>query len=155
MPEESAVLKVLPGRRRSDDNEPIGLACKRPLCDREVAQPAGRSRPRKFCSDTCRRLYHRERQKAQVGLYEAQRIADQYGLTITPHASGTSKSAVSQRPTAGGLPNSAQLALSLIAQELETIRVDLDDGVLLTALDVYDRLADAKTLGDRLLRGGT
>lgn len=149
MPEGSRVLKMVPMRGRADGTEPIGLPCTRPLCDQEVIQPTGRSRPRKFCSDTCRRLYHRDRRKAQVGLYEAQRIAELYGLAITPLAADRSKL------TTGTRPSSAQMALALIAQELETIRVDLEDGVLLTALDVYDRLVDAKTQGDRLLRAGT
>src|SRR5690349_17337958 len=76
----SARLKVLPGPGPADIAPP--LACKRPLCGREVEQPSGRSRPREFCTDACRVRYQRERDLARGALLEARRVAAQYEVDV-------------------------------------------------------------------------
>lgn len=147
----SAKLKVLPGPGRAESAP--ALACKRPLCGREVEQPSGRSRPREFCSAGCRVLYQRERDLARAALLEARRVAAQYevDLPTSPRPDPVRPQASAPSPAGPALSASYQ-ALSLIAQVMESIRSDLDDGVRLTVEAVVSRLMEAKLAGDRLLR---
>ena len=151
MTRSRAKLKVLPDPGPANSAPP--LACKRPLCGREVEQPSGPSRPREFCSAPCRVRYQRERDLAKAALLEARRVAAQYELDVStslkPDPVRPQTSAPS--PTGPALSASYQ-ALSLIAQVLESIRTDLDDGVRLTVEAVVSRLMEAKLAGDRLLR---
>lgn len=147
----SARLKVLPGPAAVDSVPP--LACKRPLCGREVEQPSGRSRPREFCSDDCRVRYQRERDLARSALMEARRVAAQYEVDVpTSVRADPARPRTSARRPAEPVPSASYLALSLIAQALESTRTELNDGVLLTADAVVSRLMEAKLAGDRLLR---
>jgi hypothetical protein len=147
----SARLKVLPGPGPADSAPP--LACKRPLCGQEVEQPSGRSRPREFCTDACRIRYQRERDLARTALLEARRVAAQYEVDLpTSLRSDPVRPQTSARSPAGPALSASYQALSLIAQVLESIRTDLDDGVLLTVEAVVSRLVEAKLAGDRLLR---
>jgi hypothetical protein len=134
-------------------------ACKRPQCGHEIESPRGRSRPREFCSDICRNLYQRERDQARNALLEARRLAQQYGIDETPASEPAPAIAEQPQrpPSVPGLPSvtSSQLALSLIAQVLESIRVDLHDGVPLDLDGVLARITKAKEDGDRLLRSHT
>lgn len=149
----SAKLKILPGPSQVDGT--LALACKRPLCGRAVQQPSGRSRPREFCSDPCRIRYQRERDLARAALLDAQRVAAQYEVGAKPSPRAKSRLHQTSDPNAldPELSTSFQ-ALSLIAQVLESVRNDLDDGVPLTAETVLSRLIRAKLAGDRLMRSG-
>src|SRR5436305_11156140 len=69
-------LRALPTTQT--DRDDVRRVCKRPPCGRVVVAPSGRSRPREFCSDTCRLMYQRERKKVASALIEAQRLAVQY-----------------------------------------------------------------------------
>lgn len=147
----SAKLKVLPDPGLADSAPP--LACKRPLCGRGVQQPSGRSRPREFCSATCRVRYQRERDLAKTALLEARRIAAQYEVDVpTSLKPGPVRPQTSAPSPAVPALSASYQALSLIAQVLESIRTDLDDGVRLTVETVVSRLMEAKLVGDRLLR---
>jgi hypothetical protein len=154
VPGRQAVVRLLPIPQPGTGI--LRRACKRPRCSNEIDPPAGRSRPREFCSDACRSVYHRERNQARNTLLEARRLAEQYEIDETavtepaPHAAE-----LPERPP--GLPSLASvrpghLALSLIAQALESIRVDLQDGVPLDLEGVLVRISTAKEEGDRLLR---
>ena len=131
-------------------------SCKRPRCSNEIDPPAGRSRPREFCNDACRNLYHRERDQARSTLLEARRLAAEYKIDETaikelaPHALEPSEHPASTPSLASVRPG--YLALSLIAQALESIRVDLRDGIPLDLEGVLARITTAKEQGDRLLR---
>lgn len=131
-------------------------SCKRPRCGNEIDPPAGRSRPREFCSDACRNRYHRERDQARGTLLEARRLAAEYEIdqTVTkepaPHALELSEHPASTPSLTSVRPG--HLALSLIAQALESIRVDLRDGIPLDLEGVLARITTAKEQGDRLLR---
>jgi hypothetical protein len=151
MPERSAAVRLLPTRQPGPGT--LRRACKRPLCGNEVDQPSGRSRPREFCSDGCRTLYQRERSQAKAMLMEAWRVATQYDIEdATPtDAPLPSVGSHDQLPRTSS-PSPSHLALSLIAQALEEIRVDLRDGVPLNLAAVLDRLTRAKEEGDRLVR---
>lgn len=87
---------------------------------------------------------------------EARRLAQQYKIDETPttepapHATDLSGSPPSLPSLAVVRPG--HLALSLIAQALESIRVDLQDGVPLDLEGVLARITAAKEEGDRLLR---
>ena len=150
-PEHRATLRLLPTRQ--PDPAVLRRACKRPRCANEIDPPAGRSRPREFCSDECRHQYQRERDQARNVLLEARRLALQYEIDETtaaePSPPGTSSP--EQAPISTG-PSPSHLALSLVAQALESIRVDLRDGVALDLEGALARLAKAKEEGDRLLR---
>ena len=148
----SAKLRVLPGPGPADIAPPP-LACKRPLCGQEVEQPPGRSRPREFCEDTCRVLYKRERGLARAALLEARRVAAQYEVDVpTGLGADPDRSRTPAHGSASPVLSASYLALSLIAQALESTRLDLNDGVPLTAEAVVSRLMEAKLAGDRLLR---
>lgn len=153
VPERQATVRLLPIPQPGTGV--VRRTCKRPRCCNEIDPPAGRSRPREFCSDACRNLYHRERAQARNTLLEARRLAAEYkidetvpepaprGLEVSEHTSSLS-SLESVRP--------GHLALSLIAQALESIRVDLQDGTPLDLEGVLARITTAKEQGDRLLR---
>jgi hypothetical protein len=144
-------LRVLPGTTSVDSAPP--LACKRPLCGREVEQHPGRSRPREFCTDACRVRYQRERDLARAALLDAQRIAAQYDVDVSAgRRPDRAPPPVSADSSVGPMPSESYLALSLIAQALESIRADVDDGMPLTIEAVVSRLTDAKLAGDRLMR---
>lgn len=165
MQQGTRALRALPTSRT--DSEDVPRACKRPLCGRVVAQPSGRSRPRDFCSDTCRLTYRRERNKVASALLEAQRLAVQYGVDTgeyrtrapgVPRESTanqeypTRAAGVLRESTASQLPSPAEVALALIAQCLESVRIDLQDGMQLSPEDVLTRLIRVKDQGDRFLR---
>lgn len=149
--ERRTTIRLLPTRR--PDLGVLRRACKRPRCGNEIDPPPGRSRPREFCSDECRNLYQRERDQARNVLLEARRLALQYEIdemvTAEPSDHG---SGVPDRPPDSTVPSSSHLALSLVAQALESIRVDLRDGVALDLEGVLARMTRAKEDGDRLLR---
>ena len=110
--------------------------------------------PRDFCSDNCRTLYQRERDQARNNLLEARRPAMQYEIDdtaateLSPRQRGPELSA-----TPGSLPSptASYLALALIAQALESIRVDMQDGEPVGVEEVLARITQAKEEGDRLL----
>jgi hypothetical protein len=154
VPGRQATVRLLPTSQ--PDTGALRRTCKRTRCGNEIDLPAGRSRPRQFCSDACRVLYHRERDQARSALLEARRLAAEYeidetGMTVpVPHALE-----LPERPAS--LPSLASvgpgyLALSLIAQALESIRVDIRDGIPLDFEGVLARITAAKEAGDRLLR---
>jgi predicted nucleic acid-binding Zn ribbon protein len=151
LPERQTTLRVLPTRQ--PDPAVLRRACKRPRCGNEIDRPAGRSRPREFCSDECRNLYQRERDQARNVLFEARRLALQYEIDETAAAESSLHGTGSPErvPNSTG-PSPSHLALSLVAQALESIRVDLQDGVPLDLEGVLARMARAKEEGDRLLR---
>jgi hypothetical protein len=144
-------LKVLPSSGLAGHAPP--LACKRPLCGRTVEQPLGRSRPREFCTDACRVRYQRERGLARAALVDAQRVAAQYEVAAPASpGTGSGQHRISEPRAPDPELSASYQALSLIAQVLESVRNDLDDGVLLTVETVLSRLTKAKLAGDRLLR---
>jgi predicted nucleic acid-binding Zn ribbon protein len=151
VPERQTTIRLLPTRQ--PDPGVLRRACKRPRCGNEIDPPAGRSRPREFCSDECRNLYQRERDQARNVLLEARRLAFQYEIDETatgePSTHGTGSP---ERPSSSPGPSPSHLALSLVAQALESIRVDLQDGVTLDPEGVLARITRAKEDGDRLLR---
>jgi hypothetical protein len=129
-------------------------ACKRPLCGNEIDPPVGRSRPREFCSDSCRALYQRERDQARSGLLEARRLAAQYEVDDTAGDSPRRRKAGERPADRDGLSaaTASYLALALVAQALESARVDMRDGTLVAADEVLARITRAKEEGDRLLQ---
>jgi len=153
MAERLADIKLLPVRQPSLGT--LHRACKRPRCSNEIDPPAGRSRPREFCSNACRTLYQRERDQARAGLLEAHRLAAQYEVDDTAEDAvaachdGPEQSAVE----AGDVPpaGASYLALALVAQVLESIRVEIQDGQPVGIDEAMDRLTRAKEQGDRLL----
>jgi hypothetical protein len=153
--ERQATVKLLPVPQPSLGT--LRRACKRPRCGNEIDPPEGRSRPRDFCSDSCRTLYQRERDQARNNLLEARRLAVQYEIDDSAAAEGSTRQG---RPPAelpadpGSLPSAtaSHLALALIAQALESIRVDMQDGEPVGLEEVLARITQAKEEGDRLLR---
>jgi hypothetical protein len=101
-------------------------------------------------------LYHREREQARSALLEARRLAAEYKIDVTavaeasPHAPKPSEHPPSL-PSLASVPP-GHLALSLIAQALESIRLDMRDGIPLELEEVLSRITTAKEQGDRLLR---
>lgn len=151
VPERQTTIRLLPTRQ--PDPGVLRRACKRPRCGNEIDPPAGRSRPREFCSDECRNRYQRERDLARNVLLEARRLALQYEIDETATAEPSTYGAGSpDRPSSSTGSSSSHLALSLVAQALESIRVDLQDGVTLDLEGVLARMTRAKEDGDRLLR---
>lgn len=152
VPERQTTIRLLPTRQ--PDPGVLRRACKRPRCGNEIDPPVGRSRPREFCSDECRTLYQRERDQARNVLLEARRLALQYDIdetvTAEPSTHGTGSP---EGPSSSTGPSPSHLALSLVAQALESIRLDLQDGVTLDLEGVLARMTRAKEDGDRLLRG--
>lgn len=151
VPERQTTIRLLPTRQ--PDPGVLRRACKRPRCGNEIDPPAGRSRPREFCSDVCRNLYQRERDQARNVLMEARRLALQYEIDETAVAGSSAHGTDSpERLVSSTGPSPSHLALSLVAQALESIRVDLQDGVTLDPEGVLARMTRAKEDGDRLLR---
>lgn len=151
VPERQTMIRLLPTRQ--PDSGVLRRACKRPRCGNEIDPPAGRSRPREFCSDVCRNLYQRERDQARNVLMEARRLALQYEIDETAAAESSAHGTDSpERLVSSTGPSPSHLALSLVAQALESIRVDLQDGVTLDPEGVLARMTRAKEDGDRLLR---
>jgi hypothetical protein len=152
--EEQTTLRLLPTGQ--DFAGELRRACKRPLCGNEVDLPDGRSRPRVFCTPDCRNLYQRERDQARSNLLEARRLALQYEIDDTDpvEVSSQHRQQVDQPEESGGLPaaRASYLALSLVAQALEEIRVDLQDGERVGLEEALARISRAKEEGDRLLR---
>jgi predicted nucleic acid-binding Zn ribbon protein len=152
--ERQATVRLLPARQ--SDPDALRRACKRPRCGNEIDPPAGRSRPREFCSDSCRNLYQREREQARNNLLEARRLAAQYEIDDTAAAEGPPRQREPAEPPQdpGGLPLAAAsyLALALVAQALESIRVDMQGGKPAGPDEVLARITQAKEEGDRLLR---
>jgi len=152
--QQQAPLRLLPTGQ--DVAGELRRACKRPRCGQEVDPPDGRSRPRVFCSANCRNLYQRERDQARSNLLEARRIALQYEIDDTDLAEVSSqhRGQGDQPETSVGVPavTASYLALSLVAQALEEIRVDLQDGESVGLGEVVARISRAKEEGDRLLR---
>jgi hypothetical protein len=151
VPERQTTIRLLPTWQAGPGV--LRRACKRPRCGNEIDPPPGRSRPREFCSDVCRNLYQRERDQARNVLMEARRLALQYEIdetaTAEPSAHGTDSP---EQPISSRGPSPSHLALALVAQTLESIRVDLQDGVTLDLEGVLARMTRAKEDGDRLLR---
>jgi hypothetical protein len=151
--ERQAAIRLLSARQAGPGT--LRRACKRPRCGNEIDPPAGRSRPREFCSDTCRHLYQRERDQARNNLLEARRLAAQYEVDDTAAAGGSPRQRTPAGPPAvpGGLPAAAAsyLALALVAQALESIRADLRGGTPVGPDEVLARVTRAKEEGDRLL----
>jgi predicted nucleic acid-binding Zn ribbon protein len=150
-PQRQTRVRLLPTRQ--SDPGVLRRACKRPRCGNEIWPPAGRSRPREFCSDECRNLYQRERDQARNTLMEARRLALQYEIDeTTANEPPTQGVVLAKRSSVSTGPSPSHLALSLVAQALESIRIDLRDGVTLDLEGVLDRITRAKEEGDRLLR---
>jgi hypothetical protein len=154
MPGRQATVRLLPIPQPGTGV--LRRTCKRPRCGNEIDPHAGRSRPREFCSDACRNLYHRERAQARHILLEARRPAAEYKIdeAIMPEPAPR---ALELSEHTLGLPSLASvqpgyLALSLITQTLESIRVELQDGLQLDLEEVLARVTTAKEEGDRLLR---
>jgi hypothetical protein len=144
---KGGVLRALPVVRPGRGS--VRRVCKRPLCAREIDQPTGRSRPRDFCSDTCRVLYHQERKQVRGALLEAQRLADQYEVEAL--GDQTPPTAVYLGGQLG-LPAPEEVVLGLIAQALDQIRIDIQDGSRLEVEEVILRLTQAKERADRYLK---
>lgn len=84
---------------------------------------------------------------------EARRLALQYEIDETATAEAPAHgTGLPDRASSSKGPSSSHLALSLVAQALESIRVDLQDGVTLDLEEVLVRMTRAKEDGDRLLR---
>lgn len=153
MAEGQAAVRLLPIRQPGLDT--LRRACKRPRCGNEIDPPVGRSRPRDFCSDNCRTLYQRERDQARNILHEARRLAVQYEIDDTAAAEGsTQQQGPAELPAnPGSLPpaTASHIALALIAQALESIRVDIQDGEPVLLEEALARITHAKEEGDRLL----
>jgi hypothetical protein len=151
--ERQATVRVLPIPQPSLGT--LRRACKRPRCGNEIDPPTGRSRPRDFCSDNCRNRYQRERDQARNNLLEARRLAMQYEIDDTAAAEGSAQQRGPAEPPAdpGSLPPAAAsyLALALIAQALESIRLDMQDGEPVGLEEALVRITQAKQEGDRLL----
>lgn len=157
MAEQRTTLRLLPTGQ--DVPGDLRRACKRPLCGNEIDPPDGRSRPRVFCSANCQKLYQREREQARSNLLEARRLALQYEIDPTDNTdpvegSSLHRGQVDQPEESGRLPVTvaSYLALSLVAQALEEIRVDLQDGESVGIDEALARISRAKEEGDRLLR---
>jgi hypothetical protein len=159
MPEEDVAerqttVRLLPTRQPGPAT--LRRACKRPLCGNEVGLPTGRSRPREFCSDDCRNLYQRERDQARNQLLEARRLAQQYELDDVAAAEGSPQPrGVAEQPAnphSGPVATASYLALALVAQALEGIRVDMLDGEPIGLEEALARITRAKEEGNRLLR---
>jgi hypothetical protein len=154
MAERLADIKLLPVRQPSLGT--LRRACKRPRCGNEIEPPAGRSRPREFCSDSCRNLYQRERDQVRNSLLEARRLAAQYEIDdIAPTAASAHQHGPVESPASPeGVPPAAAsyLALALVAQVLESIRVEMQDGQPVSVNETLARLTQAKEQGDRLLK---
>ena len=152
--QQQAPLRLLPTGQ--DVAGELRRACKRPRCGQEVDPPDGRSRPRVFCSANCRNLYQRERDQAKNQLLEARRLAQQYELDDTAAAEGSlqQRGPAEQPANPRSLPaaTASYLALALVAQALEGIRVDLQDGEPVGLGEALARITRAKEEGDRLLR---
>lgn len=153
MAERQTTVRLLPTPQPSPPT--LRRACKRPRCGNEVDPPTGRSRPREFCSDDCRNLYQRERDQARNNLLEARRLAAQYEIDDTSAAEGSTQQRGPTEPSANpsGLASAtaSYLALALVAQALETIRVDMQYGEPIGLEEVLARITQAKEEGDRLL----
>jgi hypothetical protein len=153
MAERLADIRLLPARQPSLGT--LHRACKRPRCSNEIEPPEGRSRPREFCSNACRTLYQRERDQARAHLLEAHRIAAQYEVDDT--AADTAAAAHDRPPQAsadaGDMPpaTASYLALALVAQTLESLKVEIQDGLQVGIDEALDRLTRAKEQGDRLM----
>ena len=154
VPERQTTVRLLPTQQ--PDPGILRRACKRPRCGNEIDQPTGRSRPREFCSGNCRNLYQRERDQARNIFLEARRLAVQYEIddTAVAEASPQQRGSAERLTDLPGLPVpiASYLALSLVAQALEAIRVDLQDGEPVGLEDALARISRAKEEGDRLLR---
>jgi hypothetical protein len=88
-------------------------------------------------------------------LLEARRLAADYKIDETMAAEPALRLERSEHtPSVPGLASvqPGHLALALIAQALESIRVDLQDGTPLDLGGVLARITAAKEEGDRLLR---
>lgn len=153
MAERQTTVRLLPTRQPGPGI--LRRACKRPRCGNEIDLPTGRSRPREFCSDDCRNLYQRERDQARSNLLEARRLALQYEIDDTAAAEDSPQRELAERPAnPRDLPaaTASYLALALVAQALEAIRVDLQDGEPVGVEEALARITRAKEEGDRLLR---
>lgn len=124
MPERQPTVRLLPTRQTGTG--PLRRACRRPLCGNEIDPPSGRSRPREFCDDACRDLYQRERAQARTTLLEAQRLARQYEIDDDHRPQPVPPRS---RPDPSQTPPASYLALALIAQALESIHIDIQDGL--------------------------
>ncbi|HEY3954628.1 MAG TPA: hypothetical protein VGM53_14740 [Streptosporangiaceae bacterium] len=86
-------------------------------------------------------------------LLEARRLALQYEIDEKAAAEPSTQDTGSRGWSSSSASTSpSYLALSLIAQALESIRVDLRDGIVLDLEAVLARMTRAKEEGDRLLR---
>lgn len=154
MAERQTTVRLLPTPK--PDPGVVRRACKRPRCSNELDPPTGRSRPREFCSAGCRLRYQRERDQVRSNLLEAQRIALQYEIEGAAAMEASPKREErAEHPASSAAVPSAQasyLALSLLAQALEAITLDLADGVPLDLEEVLTRITRAKQEGDRILR---
>jgi len=84
---------------------------------------------------------------------EARRLALQYEIDETAAAESSAHGTDSpERLVSSTGPSPSHLALSLVEQALESIRVDIQDGVTLDPEGVLARMTRAKEDGDRLLR---
>jgi len=147
VPERQPTVRLLPTRQTGTG--PLRRACRRPFCGNEIDPPSGRSRPREFCGDACRDLYQRERAQARTTLLEAQRLARQYEIDDDHRPQPVPpRSRTDPCQTAPA----SYLALALIAQALESIHVDIQDGLVLDLEEAMARITRAKQEGDRLLR---
>jgi hypothetical protein len=148
--ERQAIVKLLP------TGEPgpsiLRRTCRRPRCGNEIDPPVGRSRPREFCSKDCQTRYKRERVQAKNTLLEAQRLACEYGIDVVVVREPPSQPDEAHNRTPSPPVSASYLALSLVAQALESIRVEIREGIMLSRDEVLARITTAKEEGDRLLR---
>jgi hypothetical protein len=147
MPQHQPAVLLVPARQTGTG--PLRRACRRPRCGNDIDPPSGRSRPRAFCSDACRDLYHHEQSQARTTLLEAQRLARQYGIVEDPPPQPDPARSLGDPFHAAP---ASYLALALIAQALESIRTDMQDGLAPDLDQAMARLTRAKLEGDRLLR---
>ena len=143
MTDERGVLRALPVTRRG--SVAVARACKRPLCGQQIDRPVGRSRPRDFCSDACRILYHQERKQVRSALLEAQRLAAQYEVEVAGDQTGRVQPSPAYLGAQLNLPPPGEVVLGLIAQALDQIRLDLQDGVQVRRGRVYVAVGSGKT----------
>jgi hypothetical protein len=99
-------------------------------------------------------MYQRERDQARNNLLEARRLAMQYEIDDTARTEASPRRRGPEFPAnPGSLPSAtaSYLALALIAQALESIRVDMQYGEPVGVEEVLARISQAKEEGDRLL----
>lgn len=121
----------------------VARTCRRPSCARELPRPSGRSRPPVFCTAACRRLFAREQGAVRAQLLEAQRVAEQYGL---------STGRGSKQMSDAGARRLAETVLGLIGEEIDRVQSEFDDGANLAGQAVLRRVRVARREAEIVLK---